>query len=106
MSVVWTVQLELAAYLTHCNLQPAHLILALNLAMSLAFKVRRISSETCCCDLCPVPAALVRRLPNDRAVAASCCASGQELHQRGVVCTSPVGAVRIVWQRSADDQGV
>ena len=33
-------QLELAAYLTHCNLQPAHLILTLNLAMSLAFKVK------------------------------------------------------------------
>ncbi len=33
-------QLELAAYLTHCNLQPAHLLLALNLAMSLAFKVK------------------------------------------------------------------
>ena len=33
-------QLELAAYLTHCNLQPAHLLLSLNLAMSLAFKIK------------------------------------------------------------------
>jgi len=31
-------QLELAAYMTHCNLQPAHLILAFDLAMTLAFK--------------------------------------------------------------------
>eukprot|EP01138_Halocafeteria_seosinensis_P013421 gb/GECG01013707.1/.p1 GENE.gb/GECG01013707.1/~~gb/GECG01013707.1/.p1 ORF type:complete len:1232 (+),score=158.46 gb/GECG01013707.1/:1-3696(+) len=32
-------QLELAAYLTHCNLQPKHVMLTLNLAMSLAFKL-------------------------------------------------------------------
>lgn len=31
-------QIELAAYLTHCNLQPAHLALTLNLAMSQAYK--------------------------------------------------------------------
>lgn len=31
-------RIELAAYLTHCALQPAHLLLALNLAMSFAFK--------------------------------------------------------------------
>ena len=30
--------LELAAYFTHCNLQPAHLMLALKTAMALAFK--------------------------------------------------------------------
>ena len=33
-------QLELAAYLTHGDLQPAHLMLNLSLAMSLAFEVR------------------------------------------------------------------
>jgi coatomer protein complex subunit alpha (xenin) len=32
--------LELAAYFTHCNLQPAHLMLALKTAMASAFKVR------------------------------------------------------------------
>lgn len=31
-------QLELAAYFTHCNLQPAHLMLALKTAMASAFK--------------------------------------------------------------------
>jgi len=31
-------QLELAAYMTHCQLQDAHKMLALNLAMSIAFK--------------------------------------------------------------------
>ncbi len=31
-------QLELAAYMTHCDLQDAHKMLALNLAMSIAFK--------------------------------------------------------------------
>jgi len=30
--------MELSAYFTHCNLQPAHLALALNLAMSQSFK--------------------------------------------------------------------
>ena len=33
-------QLELAAYLTHCNLQPKHVMLTLNLAMSLAYKLK------------------------------------------------------------------
>ena len=33
-----TRSLELAAYFTHCNLQPAHLMLALKTAMALAFK--------------------------------------------------------------------
>jgi len=31
-------QMELAAYFTHCSLQPAHIALALNLAMSQAYK--------------------------------------------------------------------
>lgn len=31
-------QMELSAYFTHCNLQPAHLALALNLAMTQAYK--------------------------------------------------------------------
>lgn len=31
-------QMELAAYMTHCALEPAHLMLALNLAMSVTFK--------------------------------------------------------------------
>ena len=31
---------ELAAYFTHCNLQPAHLMLALNLAMTASFKAK------------------------------------------------------------------
>jgi len=31
-------QLELSAYFTHCNLQPAHLALALNLAMTQSYK--------------------------------------------------------------------
>jgi coatomer subunit alpha len=31
-------QMELAAYMTHCSLEPAHLMLALNLAMSMAYK--------------------------------------------------------------------
>jgi coatomer protein complex subunit alpha (xenin) len=31
-------QMELSAYFTHCNLQPAHLALALNLAMSQTYK--------------------------------------------------------------------
>mmetsp|Transcript_10077 Transcript_10077/g.32862 ORF Transcript_10077/g.32862 Transcript_10077/m.32862 type:complete len:146 (+) Transcript_10077:3451-3888(+) len=30
--------MELSAYFTHCNLQPAHLALALNLAMSQSFR--------------------------------------------------------------------
>lgn len=32
--------MELSAYFTHCNLQPAHLVLALKLAMSNAFKFK------------------------------------------------------------------
>jgi len=35
---VGTRQMELSAYFTHCTLQPIHLALALNLAMSQAFK--------------------------------------------------------------------
>ena len=31
-------QMELAAYMTHCALEPAHLMLALNLAMVVTFK--------------------------------------------------------------------
>ena len=31
---------ELSAYFTHCNLQPAHLLLALNLAMTAAFRAK------------------------------------------------------------------
>jgi coatomer protein complex subunit alpha (xenin) len=31
-------QIELAAYMTHCVLEPAHLMLAVNLAMGMAFK--------------------------------------------------------------------
>lgn len=31
-------QLELSAYFTHCNLQPGHLVLALNLAMTQSYK--------------------------------------------------------------------
>jgi coatomer protein complex subunit alpha (xenin) len=31
-------QMELAAYMTHCVLEPAHLMLALNLAMSVCYK--------------------------------------------------------------------
>jgi len=31
---------ELAAYFTHCNLQPAHLMLALRSAMTLTFKAK------------------------------------------------------------------
>ena len=31
-------QIELSAYFTHCNLQPAHLLLALRMAMVSAFK--------------------------------------------------------------------
>jgi coatomer subunit alpha len=38
--------LELAAYLTHCRLQPAHKILALDLAMSISFKLRNFASAT------------------------------------------------------------
>ena len=30
--------MELAAYMTHCALEPAHLMLALNLAMSVTYK--------------------------------------------------------------------
>jgi coatomer protein complex subunit alpha (xenin) len=33
-------QLELAAYFTHCNLQPSHLLLALKTAMATAFKCK------------------------------------------------------------------
>ena len=33
-------QIELAAYFTHCAFQPAHLLLALRMAMVAAFKVR------------------------------------------------------------------
>ena len=32
--------LELSAYFTHCNLQPAHLMLALKTAMAAAFKAK------------------------------------------------------------------
>ena len=31
---------ELAAYMTHCNLQPAHMVLCLNLAMTAAFNLK------------------------------------------------------------------
>lgn len=41
--------LELAAYFTHCNLQPAHLMLALKTAMASAFK-NKVS--LCDCILC------------------------------------------------------
>ena len=33
-------QVELAAYMTHCELEPAHMLLALNLAMTVAFKAK------------------------------------------------------------------
>jgi coatomer protein complex subunit alpha (xenin) len=40
--------LELAAYFTHCNLQPSHLMLALKTAMASAFKNKvRIFSSLC-----------------------------------------------------------
>ena len=41
--------LELAAYFTHCNLQPSHLMLALKTAMALAFKskVHRLEPFSC-----------------------------------------------------------
>lgn len=43
-------QIELAAYFTHCALQPAHLLLALRMAMVAAFKVRaRARARRCCC---------------------------------------------------------
>lgn len=33
-------QTELASYFTHCNLQPAHLMIALRLAMTAAYKIK------------------------------------------------------------------
>lgn len=55
--------LELAAYFTHCNLQPAHLMLALKTAMALAFKNKvTIPSPACvvlCCVLHDVHSVLV-----------------------------------------------
>lgn len=37
-------QLELAAYFTHCNMQPKHVALALRSAMTLAFKLRAFAT--------------------------------------------------------------
>ena len=36
--------MELAAYFTHCNLQPTHIMLSLKSAMSLAFKLKLLTS--------------------------------------------------------------
>ena len=48
--------LELAAYFTHCNLQPAHLMLALKTAMALAFKnkvsILHVIFNRCQYELC------------------------------------------------------
>ena len=33
-------EFQMAAYFTHCNLQPVHLVLTLRTALNLAFKVR------------------------------------------------------------------
>jgi len=38
--------IELAAYFTHCRLQPVHLQLAIRSAMLLAFKIKNYSSAT------------------------------------------------------------
>ena len=37
-------QMELAAYFTHCNLQPTHTMLSLNAAMTAAFKLKLLTT--------------------------------------------------------------
>jgi hypothetical protein len=41
--------MELAAYFTHCNLQPVHLALSLRSAMSIFFKAKNLST---CAHFC------------------------------------------------------
>ena len=63
-------QLELAAYMTHCDLQDAHKMLALNLAMSIAFKNKNfIHAATFARRLLELPS--VRAAGNEKLAAKS-----------------------------------
>ena len=44
--------MELAAYLTHCNLQPLHLLISLRSAMSSAVKVKNFNTAASFCRRC------------------------------------------------------
>ena len=47
-----TRNMELAAYLTHCNLQPLHLLISLRSAMSSAVKVKNFNTAASFCRRC------------------------------------------------------
>jgi coatomer protein complex subunit alpha (xenin) len=75
--------LELAAYFTHCNLQPSHLMLALKTAMASAFK-NKVQL------FCLSPFRHSTRVNSRHSVAFSIL----ELHQRCLVRAPPAGAAR------------
>ena len=60
--------LELAAYLTHCNLQPLHLLISLRSAMSSAVKVKNFNtaasfSRRCVCQMSNTPSMVGVNVP-------------------------------------------
>ena len=71
-------QMELAAYFTHCNLQPGHSILALKLAYTAAFKRNLFASASGNCNsfmqACKFAAADGRLVMISSFVPTTCCA--------------------------------
>mmetsp|Transcript_11360 Transcript_11360/g.13438 ORF Transcript_11360/g.13438 Transcript_11360/m.13438 type:complete len:1222 (-) Transcript_11360:338-4003(-) len=73
-------QAELAAYFTHCNLQPTHLVLSLRSAMSIFFKLKNFDTAAVFCrrllELQPAPAVATKA----KQVLAACEKSPGDAH--------------------------